>query len=72
MFEEDDDDDKVQCAHCEVLFDENELNSKGLCDSCDELDPTPTSDECDFCDRPAIRNICGTNLCEGCEENYHY
>lgn len=73
MFDEiEDEEDKVECNNCEGLFDENDLNSKGLCDSCAELDSTPTSDECDFCDKVAVTNICGTNLCDDCEDNYHY
>lgn len=44
----------------------------GLCVSCHEVDPTPTDNECDYCPEVAVRNICGTNLCESCLENYSH
>jgi len=50
--------------------DENFIN--GMCEECYEVDDTPTSDECDQCDNIATTCINGTNLCEDCEEHYHY
>lgn len=64
--------DKVKCSDCESYFDKNELNSKGQCDSCHELDNTPTDSECEQCDNDATTNICGVNLCNNCLEHYHY
>lgn len=64
--------DKVQCSDCEKYFFPNEIGHDGLCAKCHELDSTPTSEECDNCDGIAIKNICGTNLCEDCLEHYHY
>lgn len=66
------DEEMKQCSGCEDFFEPNELNSKGLCESCDEVDTTPTSAECDQCGNPATVNICGTDLCDDCHEHYHY
>lgn len=68
----DDCDDRELCeGDCGEKFNKDDLLN-GKCDTCHELDPTPTSEECDQCDRPAVRNIAGTNLCKDCLEHYHY
>lgn len=67
-----DEEDKVPCSGCGEKFESNEIRHDGLCELCHELDPTPTSEECDQCDGRAVKNICGTNLCEDCLEHYHY
>lgn len=64
------DEELVECSSCNQMFDKDDLNSKGRCDSCDELDTTPTSNECDYCEKTAIINICGTNLCDDCHDNF--
>ena len=67
-----DEEDKVKCSNCENYFDVDSLNNEGICARCHELDESPTSNSCEQCDNPAIKNICGTDLCEDCLEHYHY
>lgn len=73
---ENEEDDLVQCARCENMEDPDHLikasNGEKICDSCYEIDPVPTSEECDQCPAPATSNVCGTNLCDDCRANYHH
>jgi hypothetical protein len=64
---------KVQCSQddCEEMELPGDLIN-GMCHTCHELDPTPTSEECDHCPNPATINICGTDLCDDCHENFHH
>lgn len=62
----------IECDKCEEEFKKDDLIDD-LCHTCHELDDTPTSEDCDNgCDKLAVTNICGTNLCEDCEEHYHH
>lgn len=64
-------DNNVECPGCHEKVDQDDL-IQGVCPTCHELDDTPTSEECEYCERAATTNICGTNLCDDCLEHYHH
>ncbi len=65
------DNDKVECPECHEEVEKDDI-VMGLCPTCHELDDTPTSEYCDYCPQEATTNICGTDLCDDCLENYHH
>lgn len=62
----------VICSSCGKECDPDSIEQDEICASCQELDTTPTTEECDQCDGTAVKNICGQNLCDDCLEHYHY
>jgi len=63
----------MKCSVCEKEIDESEESvTNGMCEECYEVDDTPTSSECDQCGGKAYVCYNGVNLCEDCEEHYHY
>ena len=68
------------CPVCNRELDENEdlvevgkgAEKQYMCEECYEVDDTPTSSICDQCGNPSYVCYNGTNLCEDCEEHYHY
>lgn len=54
---------------CKGCDEDEDLSSRGLCESCEEVaDPAPGT-ECDYCDNPAVTEIGGHPLCEDCAED---
>ena len=65
------DDNLVKCINencTEKDFPENFI--KGMCESCYEIDSTPTSNECDNgCEAPATNNVGSNNYCSECYDD---
>jgi len=55
----------VKCSRCPEICDPDDLID-GMCQPCHEVDTTPTSETCEECPQPAVKNILGVDLCEDC------
>lgn len=61
-------DDLVECITEGCLErDEPQNFTRGMCEPCYEIDPSPTSDECDHgCEAPATNSVGSSNYCSEC------